>query len=89
MVRRRPNLNFEEVQVPLGSVLYSVRKSEARAVVAGPREVTLEGEKMPLTMATQKVLGVSYHVSPCPEWQFCGRLLSDIYNETYPISPGG
>ena len=84
--RRRPNLNFEEMQIPDGSVLSSVKKSGAMAVVEGPREVSLQGKKMPLTRATQMVLGVSRHISPCPEWQFRGRLLSDIYNETYPVA---
>jgi hypothetical protein len=39
---------------------------------------------MSLTAATQQVLGTEYAVAPGPHWTYDGRLLRDIYDETYP-----
>jgi hypothetical protein len=82
---RRPNLNFIEMQIPIGSVLVST-VDQTTATVVGPKKVGLNGEEMFLTAATRKVLGTDYSVAPAPYWTFNGRKLSDIYEETYPAS---
>jgi hypothetical protein len=82
---RRPNLNFSEMQIPVGSVLVST-VNQSTAIVVGPKKVRLDGEEMFLTAATRKVLGTEYSVAPAPYWTFNGRRLSDIYEETYPAS---
>lgn len=82
---RRPNLNFSEMQIPVGSVLVST-VNQSTAIVDGPKKVRLDGEEMFLTAATRKVLGTEYSVAPAPYWTFNGRRLSDIYEETYPAS---
>jgi hypothetical protein len=80
---RRPNLNFTEMQIPIGSDLVStVNQGVARVV--GPRKVMFDGAEMFLTKATQAVLGTEYPVAPAPYWTFNGRKLSEIYEETYP-----
>ena len=80
---RRPNLNFVEMHIPIGSTLQSAVK-DATVEVSTPRKVRLNGEEMSLTRATREVLGQSYSVAPSPYWTFQGRLLQEIYEETYP-----
>lgn len=78
----RPNLNFEEMNIPIGATLKSTR-SEACAVVHSPRKVVFEHQEMSLTAATRLALGIDYSVAPGPYWTYEGRLLRDIYDETY------
>ena len=81
---RRPNLNFEEMGIPVGSFLVSTKTGE-QAVVAAQNRVTFLGEEMSLTAATERTVGHRTH--PCPQWAFEGRNLSDIYEETYGVKP--
>jgi hypothetical protein len=80
---RRPRLNFEEMGIPIGAVLRAVR-GDAFVTVTGPRRVRLGEDDMSLTAATQQVLGNDYAVAPGPHWTYEGRVLRDIYDETYP-----
>ena len=80
--KRRPNLNFEEMGIPTDAVLDSVHDTTTVAVVS-PKKVLLSGEEMSLTAATQKVLKISYSVAPGPHWSYQGKLIREIYEETY------
>lgn len=80
--QRRPSLNFIEMGIPIGSILESIECDET-AIVATERMVTFRNETMPLTRATRLALGIDYDVAPTPHWAYKGRLLRDIYNETY------
>ena len=79
---RRPKLNFEEMGIPIGSVLQFTRDATTVTVV-GPKKVRLGDEEMSLTAATREILGTEYDVQPSPLWTFNGRGLTEIYNETY------
>jgi hypothetical protein len=79
---RRPNLNFEEMGIPPGAELRSVH-TDAVAVVTSGRKVQFDGEEMSLTAATRRDLALEYSVAPGPNWTYNGKLLRDIYNETY------
>ena len=79
---RRPNLNFEKMKVPIGSELTSTTTKE-EATVISPRKVLFRGEEMSLTEATEKVRTEGGRNNPTPHWMFNGRLLQNIYNETY------
>jgi len=80
--KRRPNLNFEEMQIPLGAVLVCTNGA-ATVVVTGPKKVLLDEAEVSLSAATRKALGLDYYVAPGPYWNYEGRLLRDIYQETY------
>ena len=80
--KRRPNLNFEEMGIPIGSKLTSTI-TEEEATVISPRKVVFREEEMSLTEATEKVRTGRARSAPTPHWNFDGRLLQDIYNETY------
>ena len=80
--RRRPNLNFKEMEVPEGAVLRCIRNDE-EAVVVGERTVRFRDEERYLTAATQLALGVEGGVAPTAYWTYEGRLLGEIYEDTY------
>ena len=68
--------------IPAGAELHFV-DGELSVFVASERKVMLRGELTSLTAATRELLGLSYSVQPTPYWSFEGRLLSEIYEETY------
>ena len=79
---RRPNLNFEEMGIPMGAILQSVH-SDATVTVVAPKKVRLADEEMSLTAATRQVLGLDYSVQPGPHWTHEGKSIRDLYEETY------
>ena len=83
--RRRPNLNFSEMSIPVGSTLISSHNGE-EATVAGNRRVEFRGEECSLTAATRAVFDMDPQqvgVRPTPYWTYRGRNLSEIFEETY------
>ncbi|MFN0196254.1 MAG: GIY-YIG nuclease family protein [Planctomycetaceae bacterium] len=82
---RRPNLDFEEMGIPIGAVLEAVAKPDITVTVVAPKKVKLNDEVVSLSAATQQVLGLEYAVRPSPQWRYQGRLLSDIYEDTYTL----
>lgn len=85
---RRPNLNFEEMGIAIGSELKSTQ-GDAVVTVVGPRKVSYLGEEQSLTAVTRSVLGLDYSVAPGPHWTYCGRRLRDIYEATYGVGETG
>ncbi len=79
---RRPNLNFDEMAIPIGAELISTH-DETRVMVIGAKKVQFGSEEMSLTAATRQVLGIDYSVAPAAHWTYEGRLLREIYDETY------
>ena len=82
LISRRPNLNFDEMSIPTGSILQSTN-TEDTVEVSGQKKVIFRGSEMSLIRATRDLLGLSYSVQPTPHWRFNGELLQDIYNRTY------
>ena len=82
---RRPNLNFHEMGMLDGIVLVSTKTGE-KATVAGEKKVSFRDEEMSLTMATRHALGLDlqHPIGPGSYWTYEGRLLNEIYDETYP-----
>lgn len=85
-VSRRPPLNFDEMSIPVGSALTFRREPSNQVIVVEAKKVDYLGEHMGLSRATKELLGVDYYVAPTPYWEFEGRSLTDIYNETYPVA---
>jgi hypothetical protein len=79
---RRPNLNFAEMGIPVGSTLRSTRNDSTAEVTAAKR-VRFEGEEMSLSAATTRMMNVDYPLAPGPYWTFNGKSLREIYEETY------
>ena len=82
--RRRPNFNFVQMGVLVGSNLLSLDSGE-KATVVGEKRVSFRDEEMSLTQASRIAAGLDYAVPPTPRWTFEGRNLGDIYRETYGV----
>ena len=80
--QRRPNMNFQEMGIAEGEFLHFTQGDE-KVKVAGPRKVRLGDEEMSLTAATRQIMQVDWAIPTALYWTFDGRLLRDIYNETY------
>jgi len=79
---RRPNLNFVEMGIPVGEVLQSAHDDIA-VTVSSAKKARLGDAELSLSAATRQVLALDYSVAPAPHWTYKGRLLSEIYEETY------
>jgi acetyltransferase-like isoleucine patch superfamily enzyme len=81
---RRPNLNFEEMEMPIGSILYCTKSGE-NAEVVKPKKILFRNEEISLSKATQNVLGISKAaLDSFKIWTYKGRNFMDIYDEKYP-----
>ena len=83
---KRPPLNFYEMGLQKGDVL--VWKDDCRLTVTiiSDRKVSYEGEEVSLSALSAQLKGYKVkHIQPTPHWLYKGRLLSDIYDETYPF----
>ena len=81
-LNKRPNLNFTEMNIPVGEKLV-YKDGSTEITVHSDKKVVINENIMSLTAATREMLGIDYSVQPTPYWMYNGRLLSDIYNETY------
>ena len=82
--KRRPALNFREMNILSGSELHSNITGED-AIVIGEKLIRFRNEEMSLTAATRLCLTIDYSVAPGPYWTFNGKSIREIYNETYPF----
>ena len=81
-LKKRPNMDFLEMNIPQGSELL-FEDGTTTVKVKDNKKVIYNEEIMTLTAATRKVMDIDYSVQPSPHWTFNGKLLKDIYNETY------
>lgn len=84
-ILRRPNMNFQEMNIPIGSEFQFIEDMDIKVKVVSDKKVEYNGETMSLTKATRLVLGIDYAVQPAPRWYFGDTLLSDIYERTYAM----
>ena len=78
----RPNLNFTEMGIPVGSTLVSLETKEKATVIAD-KKVLFREEEVSLTAATKAALELERSVAPTPHWIYNNRILKEIYDETY------
>jgi T5orf172 domain len=83
----RPRMNFHELAIPNESVLIS-KDGRLQVKVVEAKKVELNGEKMSLTMATRRLLGLpdSQPIQPSPYWKFNGRYVIDIYEDYHSVA---
>ena len=79
---KRPNMNFLEMGIPIGAELHSVHGPFVVTVVSA-KKIKFNNDEESLTAATRQVLGIEHNVQPSPHWTYLGKLLKDIYEETY------
>jgi hypothetical protein len=80
--KRRPNMNFQEMGLPIGAELYFT-EGDGKVVVVGPKKVKLGDEELSLTAATRRISGLDYDPPAALFWTYDGRLLRSIYEEHY------
>lgn len=75
---RNPNIDFQEIGIPLGAILNHTRSTSTITVV-GPRRVKLGDTEMSFSAATRAVNAVDYTPAPALYWTYQGRLVREIY----------
>jgi hypothetical protein len=85
MKSRRPNLDFTQLGIPVGSMLHYT-KGDTTVTVIGPKKVRLGDRELSLSAATQEVTGYDGAPAPALYWTFDGRLLREIYLEYHDES---
>lgn len=83
-IKRRPPLNFKEMEIPCGEELVYVKNPQVKVIVNGVRTVLYQGKEKFLSEVTQALLDLPYAVKPTDYWEYKGRNLQEIYDEVYP-----
>lgn len=82
-LKKRPNMNYFEMGLNRGDLLYFVDNENITVSIHSEKKVDFNGEIISLTKATKIILGLDYAVQPARKWKYHGRLLIDLYDETY------
>ena len=82
---RRPLFRFSELGIRPGATLVADHpRSDEKCTVVRDGYVKFRGREMTFTNATKRLLGnPTWRPRPARHWRYKGRLLVDIYNETY------
>lgn len=86
---KRPPLDFYEMGLKEGDVLVYKHDESIMCSIKDNRHIMFNGEICSISPITATLLGYSRkYVQPTPHWivKETGRLLSDIYDETYPMA---
>ena len=82
----RPALNFYEMGMQKGDVLTWKDDPDISVTIISERKVSYSGEETSISSLSAQLKGYkSKHISPGTHWLFKEKLLSDIYDETYPF----
>ena len=82
----RPALNFYEMGMQKGDVLVWKDDPSVSVTVMSERKVSYNGEETSISALSAQLKGYkSRHIAPGAHWLFNDKLLSDIYDETYPF----
>ena len=82
----RPALNFYEMGMQKGDKLIWKDDPSISVTVLSERRVSYNGEETSISALSAQLKGYkSRHIAPGAHWLFNDKLLSDIYDETYPF----
>ena len=83
---KRPPLNFYEMGLKKGDVLVWKDDHSKSVVVTSDRKVSYNGEEVSLSALSAQLKGYKVkHIQPTPHWLYNDKLLSEIYDDTYPF----
>ena len=82
---RRPPMNYREMGINIGVKLTFVKDSSVQVTISGDKKVSYNGEELSLTAVTKKLLGITHSLQPTSYWEYEGKNLRDIYDETYSL----
>ena len=81
---RRPPLNYIEMGIPVGSTLVYEGDGETTCKVFDGRRIEFQGETMSISKLTAELRNTPGRPIRGPaHWSFNGRLLDELYEETY------
>ena len=82
----RPPLNFYEMGMQKGDVLVWKDDPTVSVTIISERKISYEGEEASISALSAKLKGYKVkHIAPGAHWLYKEKLLSDIYDETYPF----
>jgi hypothetical protein len=87
--KRRPPLNFFEMDIPIGAKLvFTYGGISAEAYVSSEKKVKTadSDEEKSLSQLTREILELDYNVQPTRYWSYEGKSLNAYYNETYSFA---
>lgn len=82
---RRPPMNYREMGINIGAKLTFVKDSSVEVTISGDKRVLYNGEDLSLTAVTKKLLSITHAIQPTSYWEYDGKNLRDIYDETYTL----
>ena len=81
----RPRLNFFEMGINKGSILYWKEDPSITIEVLSEHTVLFNGDERVISRVTQELKQSKWAMAPGNYWLFQDRLLGEIYDETYPF----
>lgn len=82
----RPPLNFYEMGMQKGDKLTWRYDDSVFVTVSSEKKVEYKGEEISISLLTARLKEAKWkYVAPGDHWIYDGRVLNDIYNETYPF----
>ena len=83
---KRPPLNYYEMGIHKGDILKWKDDPSITVTVISDRKVSYNGEEVSISALSAQLKGYKVkHIQPTPHWVYNERLLSEIYDETYPF----
>jgi hypothetical protein len=82
---RRPPLNFMEMGIAKHSILTYIKNPKIKVEVISDRKVEYKGTEMSLTAVVREIEQLNFNIQPTKYWEYNGKNLGDIYDETYPF----
>lgn len=82
----RPALNFYEMGMQKGDILVWKDDPNISVTIKSERKVLYNGKETSISLLSAQLKSYkSKHIAPGSHWLFNDKLLSDIYDETYPL----
>lgn len=82
----RPPLNFLEMGMQIGDILQWKDDPTIFVTITSGRTIKYNEEEVSISALPAQLKGYSTrHIAPGPHWLYKDRVLSEIYDETYPM----
>lgn len=81
----RPAMNFYQMGMQKGDIIKWKDNPSIIASIYTDRKVLFDGKVIALSALTRDLRNANYYVVAGAYWTFNGRLLTEIYEETYPF----
>lgn len=82
---RRPPMNYREMGIMPDSILSFIKDRNISVTVVSDKKVNFQEEETSLTAVTKQLLGIERPIQPTPYWEYEGKNLREIYDETYTL----